>query len=228
MNNIRIETNVAGSFVIDAKGIRSTEPVPIDSDSWDARSHTLKMKGASCGVTMNVFGGNCVIGNMSVGNVFIDGRMVTPGAQYTAPTKMYSRSWDELNLQAPSLGELCVKGSGDYDVSMPLARDCDLTITGSGSIRIRGNHDSYLTATITGSGDIKGKGIISEITATVTGSGDIKGFVVSKKVKGTVTGSGAIKMTRYPEAVMQKIVTGSGKVSIKMIEDDVKHAFDKY
>ena len=193
MNTVTIETNVAGSFIVDVEGIRSQAPVSVESDRWDPRSRTLKLTGASMncgmnvGMTIGMSGGTCVISNMCGSSVtVINGRVVNPGTGSSAPTKMYSRSWSEFGLQTPSLEGFYLKGSGDYNVSMPLSEDCDVTINGSGTVRIIGDHDITLTATLTGSGTIKGNGTISRVTATVTGSGDIKGFTVSKMAKGTV------------------------------------------
>lgn len=216
MASLTIITEVAGSFTVDATGIRSDEPVAMELDNWDSENRLLTLKGVPCnmgGMSIVTSGGNCIVGNCS--RVIIGGRVVSSGSSYGAPTKMYSRSWLELGLKDPKLSGIQLTGSGDYKILMDLDDDCDFTCTGSGSIKINGNHNTNLFVSVTGSGSIKGHGVFNKINANVTGSGSVKGFQATKRATAKLTGSGKVRLVALAGCAKSKTVMGSGKVVIE-------------
>ncbi|WMD24055.1 DUF2807 domain-containing protein (plasmid) [Achromobacter seleniivolatilans] len=113
-------------------------------------------------------------------------------------------------LEAPAV---TIKGSGDAvlaDLDQP---NLDLSISGSGDIRVNGKV-ATLGARVTGSGDIDAHELLAEsATVSVTGSGDIECFVRSS-VRARVTGSGDITVLGNPQH-RDHSVSGSGKIKFR-------------
>jgi Putative auto-transporter adhesin, head GIN domain len=207
-NTIFIESNVAGPFTVDAKGIRSDSPVPIESDSWDPENRVLTLKGANDGVFI---GGSCFI----MGNVTFNGRTVSSGYNPTKNNKSYTRSWEDLGITEPKLSGFTVNGSGTYKISIPLDEQCDFSVNGSGKVKIQGDHNTNLAINVNGSGSASGTGTISKVYAKVNGSGSISGFKATHMASGKVNGSGQVHLSRHPGCKKSAHVSGSGDVEIE-------------
>lgn len=224
MSSFSVSARCCGSFVIDDKGIRSIEPIELEDCDWDGKKMSLKGKSnvISFSNGNNSFitsFGNCnKFSSVSMGSVYINGVKIDSSSfnnNTNSNAKIFSRTWEELSLKNPTLSSLDISGSADFEVNISLDEDCDLCISGSGSITINGdNKNSSVMATVTGSGDISGDSKLKKLIAQVTGSGDIKDFKVEKTVKARVTGSGDIKVYSYAGCNVDKSVTGSGKVKV--------------
>lgn len=206
MSFVTIVSNVVGPFTIDSEGIRSDEPVPLESATWDSENQVLKLEGSKCGM------GNYIGSNSQI---IINGYVITSNSQNSTPKKSYSDSWKALGLTNPKLSGMQISGPGSYRVSIPLDDDCTLALNGSGNIKILGDHQSNVSTLLNGSGSIKGKGTVNRITATLNGSGSIEGFQVVQKIMAMLSGSGSIKLQMHPGCKKQETKNGPGKISIK-------------
>ena len=202
MSSFSVSAKCCGSFVIDDKGIRSTGPIELENCDWNGKKLTLIGK---TNVVSFSNGNNSYMtsfNSVSMGSVYINGVRIDSSSfnnSINSNAKVFSRTWEELSLKNPTLSSIDISGSADFEVNISLDEDCDLCISGSGSIVINGdNKNSSVMATVTGSGDISGDSKLKKLIAQVTGSGDIKDFKVEKKVKARVTGSGDIKVYSMP------------------------------
>lgn len=221
MSSFSVSAKCCGSFVIDDKGIRSTGPIELEDCDWDGKMMTLIGK---TNVISFSNGNNSYMtsfNSVSMGSVYINGVRIDSSSfnnNINSNAKVFSRTWEELSLKNPTLSSIDISGSADFEVNISLDEDCDLCISGSGSITINGdNKQSSVMATVTGSGDISGDSKLKKLIAQVTGSGDIKDFKVEKTVKARVTGSGDIKVYSMSGCNVDKSVTGSGKVKVTQI-----------
>ncbi len=121
-------------------------------------------------------------------------------------------------ITLPSIEKLSVSGSGDMICESPIrTSEIDLSVSGSGSLRLSNLSAREVDAEVTGSGDIviSGQPLSgSELDATITGSGDIKAvdFPV-EEVDVQITGSGSASVNAIKE--LETSITGSGNVNYK-------------
>jgi hypothetical protein len=70
--------------------------------------------------------------------------------------------------------QIAISGSGDVNASGLKSDNCDVSIKGSGDVKV--HVKEKLTAAISGSGDIKYKGKPENISTDIKGSGEVKPF----------------------------------------------------
>jgi len=142
-------------------------------------------------VTTEVRSGTLVIAN-------------TPGS-FTTKSPM------SVEVNAPSLNELTLSGSGNIVVDGLQAESLEASLPGSGTLTATGT-TLRLDATVGGSGTMQLTGLVAnDVHAVVSGSGSI--FVTATQtLDGSVSGSGAILYTGNPQEVT-KSVTGSGAIT---------------
>ena len=115
----------------------------------------------------------------------------------------------EVRLPTP-LRTLLVGGSGAAEVRDIDTRRLDLTVQGSGDIRVTGRIEQ-LSATVQGSGDIDlAAAVVTEAELLVQGSGDITAHV-TRRVAAVVQGSGDISISGNPPQRNARVV-GSGDI----------------
>lgn len=136
-----------------------------------------------------------------------------------------------IDITAPSLDEVSLAGSGDFNFITPLnENELEVSVAGAGNIKfneetnvnhlelnVAGSGDIYiargtireLEADIAGSGKIVSYADVQELEADVAGSGDITAKV-NGKLKYFIAGSGDIKY--YGDAVLEGKVMGSGNI----------------
>lgn len=137
-----------------------------------------------------------------------------------------------INITATNISSLEISSSGTISGLTPWTpQNCNLNISGSGSINLPYVNTSSLTANISGSGDIvvtggtavneqltiSGSGNINvqgvvadNVTANISGSGDISLFA-ALTLNATISGSGNIRYLGNPVIVTH--ISGSGSVT---------------
>lgn len=111
---------------------------------------------------------------------------------------------------SPSRLDLDVDGSGDIRVSELAANHLDAEVVGSGSIRVAGGTATDVETLISGSGDIDLAGVqASEATTVTSGSGDTR-LHVTNRLKSTISGSGDVFYRGTP--TIETHISGSGRV----------------
>lgn len=96
------------------------------------------------------------------------------------------------------------QGHYEFTISINLDDDCDISIFGSSSISIIGdNPNSSLNISV------NGNSILNKLRANVSGSG----FHVLRMLKGSNSGSGNINLTHDTKCVVNKHVSGIGKIN---------------
>lgn len=111
-----------------------------------------------------------------------------------------------------------VKGDGDFSNE----GTTDISISGSGDIKLNFGKFSALDVKISGSGNMKLKGKeTSKITAQVSGSGNIDAYDVSaNEVNARVSGSGNVNVTANNS--VDASISGSGNVNYRGSASDIK------
>lgn len=143
------------------------------------------------------------------------------------------RSHDRLHIQvtAPAVNRLKVRGSGEIMTSGPLnpsrldmdvdgsggirvseltANHLDAEVIGSGSVRVAGGTATEVETLVSGSGDIDLAEVqASEATTVTSGSGDTR-LRVTSRLKSTISGSGNVYYRGSP--TIETHISGLGRV----------------
>lgn len=130
----------------------------------------------------------------------------------------FNNKWNpgpvEIYVTIPQIDGLAVSGSGSILADDKIeSRILDLTVSGSGDIRIKNLKAEKVSALLSGSGNllIAGQETASEFKATLSGSGNLKavGFVTNDaNIK--ISGSGNCWVTAIKNLVVR--IGGSGNV----------------
>lgn len=124
---------------------------------------------------------------------------------------------DNLKIiaSAPSWDAIDVAGSADVDVPDEISGDLlDLSVAGSGEIKVFKAGFNKIKARITGSGDMTLAGQAEDLDCSVTGSGNLDALdcpVLSAKV--TVSGSGDVRLDVSES--LDVTISGSGDVEYR-------------
>jgi hypothetical protein len=127
----------------------------------------------------------------------------------------YSNMHLKVFITVPILTGLHISGSGDITVQSPFAaNDMDISISGSGDVRLTGGKAQSLNVGISGSGDVEASNFEADnVRVRISGSGDCRVYAKSS-LDARVSGSGDISYRGSP-AQVSKSVTGSGSVRQK-------------
>ena len=108
--------------------------------------------------------------------------------------------------------ELSVSGSGSLKMDHLTFHEIDASITGSGNISLGGNGDpGELEARITGSGNLNaGELSVGEAVVNITGSGSVTVFAV-KELETNITGSGSVYYKGNPTISANAVGSGRTK-----------------
>ncbi|WP_395674283.1 GIN domain-containing protein [Phenylobacterium sp.] len=102
----------------------------------------------------------------------------------------------DVSLRAVASGlKLDLAGSGDI-VAASASGPVDISLAGSGEVRIAGGRATALSASVAGSGDVVYEGEADSLRARVAGSGDIRVRRVRGEVARSVIGSGQVSVGR--------------------------------
>lgn len=120
-------------------------------------------------------------------------------------------------ITVPEIEGLSVSGSGDIIAQSDIRTDeMDMSVSGSGSIKLKELKSRETSATITGSGNINiaSGEAQSELEVVITGSGSFSADGMSAvEADVTITGSGSAKVNAVKE--LNTNITGSGSVGYK-------------
>jgi len=122
-----------------------------------------------------------------------------------------SRSWRkvEVRVSAPRIDALAIAGSGDISAPSISGESLNVSISGSGDVRL-GGRVSGLSASISGSGDIRAGDLQAErVKVSIAGSGDAT-VRARETLDVSVAGSGDVRY--FGEPSVTKRVLGSGSV----------------
>ena len=109
---------------------------------------------------------------------------------------------------------ISISGSGNIKLEFDTFKDLELAISGSGNMELKGNGTNDITAHVSGSGNIDCSNINSNTTdAKISGSGNIKVYA-KNSIDAQISGSGNVLYKGDAPSINSK-VSGSGKV-IKM------------
>jgi hypothetical protein len=86
-------------------------------------------------------------------------------------------------------------GSGDIAVAR-VSGPVDVRVAGTGDVDLSGGHAAHMEVSIAGSGSVRMAGEAESLTASITGSGDVVVAAVAGPVVRRVFGSGAVKIGR--------------------------------
>lgn len=108
---------------------------------------------------------------------------------------------------------LSVAGSGDLiGETKIIARDLDLSVSGSGNLKVEAEASGDMEADVSGSGDLEVKGKCRSYNSDVSGSGKvIMSMTIAEDADFGISGSGKIEASGSARTVKTSI-SGSGKV----------------
>lgn len=118
------------------------------------------------------------------------------------------------NFTNDSKTDISISGSGNIKLDFDTFKDLDLAVSGSGNLELKGKSTNAITAHISGSGNIDCSDVNSNTTdAKISGSGNIKVYAKTS-IDAQISGSGNVFYKGDSPSINSK-VSGSGKV-IKM------------
>ena len=114
-----------------------------------------------------------------------------------------------------NLSKIEVVGSGDLLLEKAVnARDMEISVTGSGSIKADSLFCEMISVKITGSGDVDVQGTAKNATYRIIGSGDIRATdYLAQAVTCQISGSGNIRVAVAEE--LDALIAGSGEIRYK-------------
>lgn len=119
----------------------------------------------------------------------------------------------KLQLTAPMVKSVNIKGSGDLDIlnDAVVDHDVELSIAGSGDMDTHALTCNRLSVSIAGSGDVElGTVNAKSVSLSIAGSGDIEAKSVnSREVEASISGSGDIELKGAADTARYRIA-GSG------------------
>lgn len=123
----------------------------------------------------------------------------------------------KIYISMPNINSISISGAGDIIAQTPIKTDkLDVSISGSGNIKVENLSVKEMDMGISGSGDIyfAGTDVAENTTYSISGSGDIKTEnLQSKKVTIHVSGSGDVRVWAVDE--LDAKISGSGDVYYK-------------
>jgi len=116
-----------------------------------------------------------------------------------------------LVLDMPQLRQLSIAGSGDVKVQPMKTGPVELSIAGSGDIKLDNLQSEHLGVSVSGSGDVSGTGRTGNLKISVAGSGDVKlRGLEAEEAKVSIAGSGDAEVNVSKK--LKVSVAGSGDV----------------
>ena len=123
-----------------------------------------------------------------------------------------SRGKAIIRVTMPAPRSVALAGSGDID-SETLASDAEVSIAGSGKVKIGEVAADELDISIAGSGSLSASGSATELEISIAGSGDIDfAGLKADKVDISIAGSGDIELAS--DGVVEASIAGSGDVTV--------------
>jgi hypothetical protein len=118
----------------------------------------------------------------------------------------------ELIVEMPQMRQVSISGSGDIKIEPMKTGPVDISVSGSGDLKFDNLQSERLGISVAGSGDVGGSGKTGELKISVSGSGDVKLHdLVAEEAKVSIAGSGdaVVNVSRK----LNVSVAGSGDVS---------------
>ena len=204
MSSVMIVSTVAGSFTIDAKGIRSNKPVLIESAIWNAKDGILTLRGYPNGKSLSPKNSySSVWSDLNIKEPRLTGLGITESGTYKVSCPLS----DKCDLRVLGSGSIKIDGYHDTHINA--------IVTGSGSIKGTGTV-SRITATVDGSGKISGFLVTTMVRALVTNSGYVKLHRLPEcKVYDKIDGWGKLSIKESKENFWFHSHKKTGKVTLK-------------
>lgn len=134
------------------------------------------------------------------------------------------RNWTDddritVYITVKNLEGINVSGSGDVIAETRFTTGAlELSVSGSGSLKIEADASAEVKATVSGSGDITVRGKCESFDSNVSGSGSIRlAMSIQRTVEFELSGSGKIEASGTAD-VFKTSVSGSGKVLAAELE----------
>lgn len=117
----------------------------------------------------------------------------------------------QINIGMGVLRNLSIDGSGDVRIETMKTPELNASIAGSGDIRFAELFSEKVGFKVAGSGDILAKGRVNSLTISVAGSGDVKAAeLAADEVKVSIAGSGDAQV--QANKALKVSIAGSGDV----------------
>jgi len=118
----------------------------------------------------------------------------------------------QLVVEMPQLRQVSIAGSGDIKVEPMKTGAVEMSISGSGDLKFDSLQSERLGVSVSGSGDVSGTGKTGELKVSVAGSGDVKlRDMPADDVKVSIAGSGDVVVNAAKK--LHVSVAGAGDVS---------------
>ena len=118
----------------------------------------------------------------------------------------------QILVVLPSLNAIALAGSGDVEADY-LEGDGEVSIAGSGTVRLRRVATQNLDISIAGSGDVEGQGVTDTLDISVAGSGSTRlAGVKAGSADISIAGSGDVALAS--DGKVAASILGSGDVAV--------------
>ena len=134
---------------------------------------------------------------------------------YSDTLSSYTIGQHSLTIYAPKLSSVGILGSGDFTCeSLSTEGEFDLSMAGSGDIKLAGLHCQGLDIAIAGSGDIKADAQVEgAVSVSIAGSGDVVLSGRAGSADYSIAGSGDIDVRNLEvSGPVNQSVFGSGDI----------------
>lgn len=123
---------------------------------------------------------------------------------------VHSRGKVLVTVGVPSLSAAALRGSGDLNIE-GASGAFELSLSGSGDVRMGGAQLTTLSASLAGSGDVKLQGRADSASLSIAGSGDIHAAeLLTRSTKVSIAGSGDAEV--QASELLDVNIAGSGDV----------------
>lgn len=232
---INIDTNCSGTFIVDAEGIRSTEPIDLKRAYWDG--NTFHLKGENSGMNnvvihngTNMFNGLFgSVGQMTIGSisgisntseyVTIDGvRYKREGNVSRSDETMFNEPWSKTGRENVVLEGISMSGDAKFEVKIPLDESCDIDASGASSVDVYGdNSDSTLNISLSGATRVSGNGRVKKLVSSLSGASNVNGFTAVKQLRAKASGASNINLKYVRGCAVNKHQSGVAAINLNEV-----------
>jgi len=118
----------------------------------------------------------------------------------------------QLVVDMPQMRQVSIAGSGDVKVEPMKTGAVEMSISGSGDLKFDSLQSERLGVSVSGSGDVSGSGRTGELKVSVAGSGDVKlRDMPADEAKVSIAGSGDVVVNASKK--LHVSVAGAGDVA---------------
>lgn len=227
---IDIIINGNGDFKIDNSGIRTKEPISIDSVSWNGNILTISehrktiVENNSCLMIGGVYNGNVEMTTINgKSSIKINGIEYVPDKQTDKRSdkqsdkheEIFTLDWKDTSYKTPMLQKLDVSGVTKTELDIILHKKCKILASGWASIKINGNHlNTCIKVLASGSSRVEGNGKYKELRLKTSGESFVSGLHIMDKMKVKSSGASHVNINHSSKCIIHRQKSGVSGITL--------------